>query len=300
MNDFYGYLTRARRDLSPCSFYQDRPEQFLSFWSQSADRGKSSLVLRRIASRAFKEYLRATIEHQKSSFRFLFMLGTVRSGSSVLSEILCDNPEIIGNGERHIAYTEPECFVELACRLLHERRMFRVPQAFMFDKILHNELIPDVREVSRMPITWIVLHRDPLRCIASAMQTFGVNSSYAIDHFDWRWSRLRRDISILRDAGARVISLQYEELVESPSDILGQLSDQLSLSTPLGTSYSSRNLRVSGGASRDPGPNLKAGKIIVTQRPEISLAEHQHKRLDKVAVANREVLQSSTVCLGKQ
>jgi len=71
----------------------------------------------------------------------LFILGHMRSGSSLLTHILSSNAAIDGYGETHLDYSNPQDFGVATANVC--RHLWKVPSGeYVLDKVLHKRHIP--------------------------------------------------------------------------------------------------------------------------------------------------------------
>ena len=93
----------------------------------------------------------------------LFILGHMRCGSTLLTNILCSHPEVIGFGETRTVYESERDFTKLVWKVHWTHRRFRVTQTYALDKLLHNHQLPDPALLDRRPHKLIFLSREPVR-----------------------------------------------------------------------------------------------------------------------------------------
>ena len=77
----------------------------------------------------------------------LFLIGHMRSGSSLLSTIICQSPEINGYGEAKVYYRTEADYRTLRgkialVQMLNRKRPLR-ESMYVFDKVLHKRLLPN-------------------------------------------------------------------------------------------------------------------------------------------------------------
>src|SRR5690349_1527697 len=101
--------------------------------------------------------------------RVVFILGHMRSGSTLLTHILLTNPAFIGCGERNTAYRSAEDLdkLEIAARL-EQRKIFReIP--YVADQLNHDKFMPDPEFLQCERIRGIILLREPEETIQSLL-----------------------------------------------------------------------------------------------------------------------------------
>ena len=190
----------------------------------------------------------------------------MRSGSTLLSQILCSHRNIVGYGETHIRYDSDESFVELITKTLWDRHVWRLSPTYFFDKILHAELIEDISLLSKMPIDWILLRRNGVACVRSMVRTFGMSPEHATAYFKRQWLTMEHWITELsRAKNTHITAVEYDDLINTPDDTLGKLSENLGLTPAL-----SRKYNIQRGA-RKPGAGDSSGQL---EHGDISRIHH--------------------------
>jgi Sulfotransferase family len=180
------------------------------------------------------------IAPQCSFERCVFIIGHMRCGSTVLSNILCARREISGFGESHVAYRSRHAPGLLALSQIRHRR-WKPKARFLFDKILHNRL-DECRHPDFFGARAIFVARSPDATIPSILRLFrGIGSSEYPDAASAA-EYYRRRLVRMRDLWAgfpadRRIALRYEDLVEAPEAELGRLTAFLQVSPPLANAY---------------------------------------------------------------
>jgi len=200
--------------------------------------------------------------------RQLFLLGHMRSYSSLLSHILGSHPQIDGYCETHTKYR-----TRLDLWRLHHRVRKLTAQPlegdYVFDKILHEyPLARSILDSSRT--RGIVLVRQPCATVRSIIE-MGLNYSPVAWHRDFeRVARYyeTRLAGLLRLAEAlrgRVVFLEAESLVSRTRAVLDQLEVFLELRSPLQPEY--RLFAHTGEMGfGDPSEAISAGRVTTVPR----------------------------------
>jgi hypothetical protein len=201
----------------------------------------------------------------------------MRSGSSLLTQLVANNAAVDGYGELHLAYSEPRHLWALNGKVLWVRRMARPTSTIVIDKILHDHLLSpaDLRHMGEMESMFLV--REPSATLASLVASFGLSQTDALGYLV---SRLRTlaEFAESRPSGA-AIALTYDDLVHRTAESFLLLERQLGLRTPLEDRYDPMNR---GG---DPSANIRAGKILRGRRPVCHSAEIDGAVLDQAQQA---------------
>jgi len=203
-----------------------------------------------------KSYLRAA--------GYLFVVGHMRSYSSLLAHILGSHPAIVGYSEMHQKYRNMLDLLELTRKV---ERSCDKPFAgrYVLDKILHPQVLED-RVLRRKDVQVVAIAREPEASVASilAIRCGGIDSiDAAIDYYVDRMKVLVR-ISEVRDGN--VAYVDGESIVANPGPSLGALSACLELEPALRPEYSI--FRLTGVPKYgDPSEWIKAGRVVRRRAP---------------------------------
>lgn len=174
------------------------------------------------------------------SRRCLFLLGHLRSYSSVLSQILGAHPQIDGFCETHIKYRTPFDLWRLKRRVVS---LTGQPLAgdYVLDKILHE--YPIARGILASSRTRaIVVVRRPVASVRSIIE-MGLTQSAIPWHRDFdrvaRYyeARLAGLLRLTEALRGRVVFLEAEQLFSNTQEVLEQLGIFLELQSPLQAEY---------------------------------------------------------------
>jgi hypothetical protein len=200
--------------------------------------------------------------------RHLFLLGHMRSYSSVLSHILGSHPQIDGYCETHTKYrTRLDLW-----RLHHRVRKLTAEPLngdYVFDKILHEyPLARSILDSSRT--RGIVLVRRPCETVRSIIE-MGLNYSPIAWHRDFERvaryyeTRLAGLLQLAEALRGRVVFLEAETLLSSTREVLDQLGVFLELRSPLQPEY--RRFAHTGEVGfGDPSEAISAGRVTIPSR----------------------------------
>jgi len=203
-----------------------------------------------------KSYLRAA--------GYLFVVGHMRSYSSLLAHILGSHPAIVGYAEMHQKYRNVLDLLELTRKV---ERSCNKPFAgrYVLDKILHPQVLAD-RVLRRKDVQVIAIAREPEATVSSilAIRCGGIDSiDAAIDYYVNRMKALVR-ISEVRDGN--VAYVDGESIVGNTGPSLRALSAQLQLEPPLRSEYSI--FRLTGAPKYgDPSEWIRAGRVVRQRAP---------------------------------
>mgnify|MGYP001817013037 CR=1 FL=1 len=193
-------------------------------------------VLHRIGLRTH----RAVMRPFHSRPRLIVLFSTMRSGTTLLTRILADNPEIAGFGEAHIRYSDPDSLLDLKYWIARFTRRYPGRDLYLLDKVLHGKHVPDLGRLAGMAeLHPIFLIRAPLSNARSLGRMFdgtGEAAELPWDYLLKRYDELERHLDGLQGAQP-IAALSYERLTETPDSVLAELGDHLGLSQPLNARY---------------------------------------------------------------
>jgi len=193
----------------------------------------------------------------------LFVLGHMRSYSSLLCHLLGSHPEIDGYFETHIEYRSWFDLLRLRRRVV-KLTGERLSGRYVLDKILHD--YPLAGSIVRSRSTRaIILIRGPVPTVRSIMN-MGLrysdipwyrDSDAVARYYETRLASLVRLADRLR---TRAIWLEAEELLSGAEPVLTRLGAFLALRAPLPNSY--RQFAHTGEAGYgDPSEEISKGRI---------------------------------------
>jgi len=194
-------------------------------------------------------------------YRILFILGHMRSGSSLLTLLLNANPEIIGYGETHIKYASEKDFQRLIYKIYMKNRELKMQHKYALDKILHDSKIINQDILGSEQLSIIFLIREPQKSMASMMKIKPHwSESETLEHYIKRLSKLE-DYAKLINSKERSLFITHDQLLNNTELVFGQLQKFLDVKTPFSEEY--EVLRTTGQRGiGDSSENIKAGRIL--------------------------------------
>jgi hypothetical protein len=213
--------------------------------------------------------------------QIVFIMGHMRSGSTLLTHILISNAELIGCGERNVPYRLEDDLdkLEIAARR-SQRSLFR-GVSYVVDQINHDEFTPDTDLFKSERIRCIFLIREPEEAIQSLLRLTQPSSDpwsveRAIDYYVARLNSL----SVFRErVGGRAIALTYSELVDHATETLKRLSSFLSMTSPLEPEYL---IQTFTGRRGDTSERISSGRIARgTFEGTFPISECQRERINE-------------------
>ncbi len=222
--------------------------------------------------------------------RTTFLLGHMRCGSSVLSNVLMANKLISGYGETHVSY-KPKYSPALLGISLLRNGINPFKNGLMFDKILHNEHDGSA-ECSFYNASAIFLIRHPVNTVASlcflAKKCNSLHQSYldpasCLDYYISRlnnlkcsWNRFPKDNRYI---------LSYESLLEDTERQLNAISTKIFNNEEIKNKYYVSNPKLGSG---DPINMHKFSSIkSIKKNPDAESTKEKVLQLESLTTAER-------------
>jgi hypothetical protein len=201
-------------------------------------------------------------------YQILLLLSHMRSGSSLLTHLLADNPEIIGYGETHLRYAQEPDFKTLIEKVYWTVRGFNMGHTYVLDKILHDQKL-EPQLLQAPPIRGIFLVRQPQATLASLCKLKAHwSEEKAVDYYCDRLTSLAHYSQII-DNPDRAYFLTYQTLLNHTKPTFQGLQQFLQVQAPFGETYQVMPLTGFKGVG-DSSVNIKAGKIL-RDRPQTDI-----------------------------
>lgn len=241
----------------------------------------------------FRAISRLSLLLNRHKYRYIFILGHMRSGSSLLAHILADSSEVAGAGESHITYQTTRDLPRLilrTCEVLH-RPILR--EAYVVDQINHSYVTDEVI-MSGEVHKWIVLLRKPEETLKSMMAMSPWKEQEVLEIYINRLQSLTHMGSLLK---RQAILLEYDDLVDRPNDTLAALTDFIGLNSPLSEKYKTHRYTARAGYG-DPSNNIKSGQVVRTPKHDIPISEATVNRAMRAFHDSRNQLRAVTTQIG--
>jgi hypothetical protein len=200
--------------------------------------------------------------------RYLFVLGHMRSYSSLLCHILGSHPQIDGYCETHVKYRTRFDLLRLRSRVV---KLTGEPLRgrYVLDKVLHN--YPLASSILRSPNTLsIVLVRRPVPTVQSIVN-MGLHYSDIAWYRDldavtrYYEERVAALVRLADELRGRVMFLEAETLLSRTGDVLQNIGRFLELSEPLQSDYK-RFVHTGEGGFGDPSETITSGRVTNAAR----------------------------------
>ena len=200
--------------------------------------------------------------------RYLFVLGHMRSYSSLLCHILGSHPQVDGYCETHVKYRTRFDLLRLRSRVV---KLTGEPLRgrYVLDKVLHN--YPLASSILRSPNTLsIVLVRRPVPTVQSIVN-MGLHYSDIAWYRDldavtrYYEERVAALVRLADELRGRVMFLEAETLLSRTGDVLQNIGRFLELSEPLKSDYK-RFAHTGEGGFGDPSETITTGRVTNAAR----------------------------------
>jgi Sulfotransferase family len=198
---------------------------------------------------------------------FLFVLGHMRSGSTLLSHLLCNSPDIIGYGETHNNYRRRTDLAKLltSVRACTGKNPFKY--RFVLDKIVGEQHILNASVLNDPRTRYIFLLREPQATIASIVamrrqwhdETPEQLLAFASSYYQFRLSQLVAFAETI-DNPRRCLLVTHRQMLDETQAAFRAFESFLQLSAPLREDYDVTPTTGTPGVG-DTSVNIKLGKI---------------------------------------
>lgn len=238
-------------------------------------------------------WLRARFGSGSGAERPVFILGHMRSGSSLLLHLLISSPEILGYGERNSAYASVTDFRRMAVDIHYHRRRLLRRSRYLIDQINHDRFIESDDLLCHPDLRILLLVREPEASIASMVDVlgrhYGTTLEDSTDYYVARLATLARYARHIDDPD-RCRCLTYGELIDDTEQTLSGLVRFLGLEHGLSDRY--RVLPFTGRHG-DPSERIRSGRIIRDAPPRaLTLEPLVRERLSRAYADCRATLQT--------
>jgi hypothetical protein len=195
--------------------------------------------------------------------QYLFVLGHMRSYSSLLCHILGSHPQIDGYCETHVKYRTRLDLIRLRSRVV---KFTGEPLRgrYVLEKMLHN--YPFAHSIVRSPqIRAVMLVRQPLPAVQSIVN-MGLHYSDIAWYRDleavarYYEERLAMLVRLADQLRGRVMFIEAESLLTRTPEVLHGIGSLLNLSEPLRSDYR-RFAHTGERGFGDPSEAISAGRV---------------------------------------
>ena len=178
--------------------------------------------------------------------RFLFLVGHMRSGSTLLTHILSSHPKVTGYAETFLRYRSSRQLDQLVHNTSTVRRRILV-RPYIMDKVLHNGFLGE-SILQNENCRFVFLLREPARAIQSHIRnTIQFNTYpdlgpeerqlFAHNYYTTRLPMIEQEALGINDPRRRAF-LTHDQLMNRTPEVFRMLEEFLELDTPLSEHYS--------------------------------------------------------------
>lgn len=221
--------------------------------------------------------------------RFVFILGHMRSGSTLLCHLLCSSGEIIGFGETHTNYHRRSDLAKLLVSVWIQTTKNPLRYKYVLDKIVDAQHVLCDAVLRDQRTRYVLLVREPLASMASIVamrrqfhedeESLQQSIEFAANHYAIRLSQLVQLAKSANDPTRCLLVTHRQLLTETPL-VFQALEAHLHLREPLREDYQIMPTTGKPGIG-DPSPNILLGKISRTlPRKHLSLPPQLQSRLE--------------------
>lgn len=202
-----------------------------------------------------------SIAFRSTPYKVIFILGHMRSASSLLVHLLNSNPEIIGYGESHIRYSSEPDIKKLLYKVYSRVGELRMNHPYILDKLLHNSKLLNEDLLLSQHIYKIFLIRNPQQTLPSILKIKPHwSEEKTFDHYISRLATLERYAQQI-DSKERSLLITHDQLLNQTEDVFRALQSFLEVDHPFSEQYQVLSTTGKRGVG-DSSDNIKQGKII--------------------------------------
>lgn len=192
---------------------------------------------------------------------YVFVLGHMRSGSSLLHHLLVSHQDLLGCGERNVAYDSADDLYRLHLAARRHRRAYWRRYRYFVDQINHDRFVPRPDFLNQHRIRTIFLIREPAGALSSMVRVLGKHYGMTLEEAAAYYvARLKRlgDCAQALNNPERGALVTFDALVDRAEPTLEQLQSFLGLETGFSPNYEVFDFT---GKRGDPGPNIRQGVV---------------------------------------
>jgi hypothetical protein len=217
-------------------------------------------IARPAAWAGFRTVARTYLMLRRREYRYVFILGHMRSGSTLLAHILASHPDFVSAGETHTAYRAP---ADLPKLVLNTSELLRRPilrESYIVDQINHEYVSDEVLRSEQL-YKCLILIREPGATLRSMMDLLKCDEKKSLDLYTNRLALLTSYGLLL---GGRAMLVNYNDLVDRTNETLAALTYFFELDLPLSPNYVTHRMTARIPGFGDPSNNIKSGRIVRT------------------------------------
>ncbi|HEY9776493.1 MAG TPA: hypothetical protein V6C81_22215 [Planktothrix sp.] len=204
-------------------------------------------------------------------FKYLFILGHMRSGSSLLVHLLNSNPSVAGFGEAIVKYHSRADLDTLVLKVADFFKESRLPQQYIMDKLLQDELLIDRSLLNDADIYSLFLVRKPEEALPSILDIYenkypkvapalAGGEKEATDYYVNRLATMANYAQQI-NSRQKAFMMTYDDLINRTPDVFTNMQEWLAVPDPFTEAYKTHEAtgRLVTG---DWTETIKAGRIV--------------------------------------
>jgi hypothetical protein len=221
--------------------------------------------------------------------QFLFILGHMRSGSTLLSHLLCSSDDILGFGECHNNYRRRSDLAKLLMSVRSHTDQNPLKYRYVLDKIVGTQHTMSASVLTDRRTRYVFLVREPLASLASIVamrrhfhpdETAEQVLAFAIQHYTERLGQLLQSSETIDDPERCLLVTHQQVLNETPTTFKA-FESFLELSAPLREEYDITPTTGQPGIG-DPFGNIRLGKINRSlPKKHVDLSATQREKVER-------------------
>ena len=211
--------------------------------------------------------------------RYLFVLGHMRSGSTLLVHLLATNPNVAVLGESHITYRRKGDLKKLSSWMGRELGERAGHAQLHVDKILHGKyLVPGL--LARLNVSVIYIVREPVASIASMMSRFGPKWGWTMQDACRYYARQLETLAgYVQAHGGTAAAIDYDDLVDRTEESLALLERVTGVTGGFKAEYEVLPV-VGRDRVGDSSSKIRRGRVVREKRePGICIPEQVRREL---------------------
>lgn len=197
--------------------------------------------------------------------QFIFILGHMRSRSSVLSHVIGNSSSILGYREFHRSYNNWKNLAKLKLEVCEEFKC-SLKGKYILDKVLSNNYLVSSKILRHPRVKIVILLREPeatIKSIVSLGERRGIENytrpEWATEYYCARLSHITRNV--INTLNGNYHYIDSDALIDDTDNCLHKLSSWLGLKEKLVNSYEHYDQTGVGGAG-DSSKNIYNKKIV--------------------------------------
>ena len=208
------------------------------------------------------QYYSYRISTRREPYNFIFILGHMRSGSSLLVHLLNTHPDIIGFGEAGIRYKVEKDFHKLTTKVYTTLNKFKMDHKYSLDKLLHDTKLPNQKLLLNQKLKVIFLIREPRKSISSLLKMkLDWDEKQATEYYTKRLLSLENYAKSINNKESSLF-ITNNQLLQSTDTVFLTFADFLQISPNFSEQYDILKTTGIRGGTGDSSENIKTGRII--------------------------------------